>query len=195
MGTRKWLSENIDDIIAYIPCYENGNVVNAVKKDGETVLIDRSIKYVINTLIKDSTINIGCIKRRFRESFGAANLTPLPLGVQRVFIPVKVRKTIGVNDGSFGYVDLEHIEDVVVRSGGTVIKLRCGSTLACLESVRTVRSRMSAGRLMEEKLPSLLMGERGARAGMMDCDRAATKGDIGILACEIMRLRDKIGRG
>lgn len=194
MDTCKWLSENMDDIIAYIPCYQGGNIVNAIKKDGQTVSIDRSIKWVINTLVKDGSLNIGYIRRMFREGVGATNLMPLPLSPKRVFIPVKVRKTIGVNDGSYAYIDFKYIKEVV-KCEGTVISLECSTSLTCLESVKTVKSRITAGKLMVEKLLSLLNGECGSKEMVADYEKVATREDINRLAREIIKLREKIGKG
>lgn len=186
---------SVSDFAAYIPCYESGNSVMAIKKDGQTVLISKSIKSIINKLLKDSSINIQFLKKNFKAYIGGTNLMPLPLGLGTILIPAKVRKTTEINDGSFAYIDMSLIKDI---SGdkNTIITLKCGNIINCLETVKTLRQRMKKGKLIEEKYASRMLGECSLQQGLADIhfeyDKAATKGDITMLAYEIMKLRNKM---
>lgn len=186
---------SVYDYAAYIPCYERGNSVRAVKKDGETALIEKSIKSVIAELLRESSISIKSIRKNFSQYTGMTNLMPIPLSLGRVLIPVKVRKTIGVNDGSYAYIDLLQIDDVF-EDGSTKVKLKSGSTIDCMEVVKTIRERMKKGKVIEEKFTSRMMGEYGFKEGLSEIsteyEKAATKGDITMLAYEIIRLRDRM---
>ena len=88
-----------------------------------------------------------------------------------------------------------YIKDMV-DDKNTIIKLKCGNIINCLESVKTVRYRMKKGKLIEEKFASRMMGECEFKEGLSDIyseyDKAATKRDITMLAYEIMKLRNKI---
>lgn len=183
---------------AYIPCYEEGNSVKAIKKDGETLLIEKGIKQVITGLLKESSISIKFLRKNFGQFIGRTNLIPLPLSLGTVFIPVKVRKSIGATDGAYGYMDLSQMEGVL-KEECTVIKLCCGIKVECLESVKTIRDRMKEGRLIGEKFASLMLGECGLKEGIntvrSEYERAATRGDITMLAYEIMKLRCRLEQG
>lgn len=186
---------SFSDFAAYIPCYEGGNSVKAIKKDGQTILINKSIKPVLTGLMKENSIDIKYIRKNFCQYIGRTNIMPIPLRLGTVLIPVKVRKTIAINDGCYGYIDLSYIDDVA-EDKNTVIRLKCGSIIGCLETVKTVRDRMTKGKLIQEKFAARMMGECGFKEGLMDIcseyDKAATKGDITMLAYEIMKLRNKM---
>lgn len=187
--------DDLSGFIAYIPCYEEGNSVRAIDRDARAVLINKSIKAVIAGLLKESNINIKFLRKNFNQYIGSINLMPIPLKLGTVLIPVKMRKTIGVNDGAYGYLDLSHIAEVG-EDEGTFIKLKCGTSINCLETVKTVKDRMHKGKLMEEKYTSHVLAGYSFKEGLTNIsseyDRAATKGDITMLAYEIMKLRNEI---
>jgi len=139
------LLQGLSGFAAYIPCYENGNCVRAIKKNGQAVIIYRCIKSVISMLLKESGLDLYSLRKNFSGCIGARNLMPVPLRLDTVLIPFKVRKTIGVNDGSFAYIDL----------------------LSLKESMRGTVS---------------------------EFDSAATRGDIAMLAYEIIKLRKDLGK-
>ena len=166
-----------------------------IKKDGQTILINKSINSIRNKLLKESSINISYLKKNFGEYIAGTMFMPLPLGLGTVLIAVKVRKTISSNDGCYAYVDLSYIKDVI-EDKNAIIELKCGNIINSLETVKTVRGRMKTGKLIEEKFASRMMRECALKGGLGDIyseyDKAATKGDITMLAYEIMKLRNKI---
>lgn len=182
---------------AYIPVYENGNSVKAVRKDGVTVGFGMSIKSMIKALLKESSMDVRLLRQNYSGSIGRMNLMPIPLGLDRVLIPVKVRKVIGKNDGVYGYIDLFSIEE---SSGDEmpVIRLKCGFEIHCLEKIRTVRNRIKLGNVIMDKFASYMMGRLNLKdditAVSSEYSSPATKEDITLLAYEIMRLRKTVER-
>jgi bifunctional DNA-binding transcriptional regulator/antitoxin component of YhaV-PrlF toxin-antitoxin module len=144
------LMSSVSGFAAYIQCYEGGNSVMAIKKDGQTILINKSIKSIINKLFKESGINLQFLKKNSKEYIGGTNLIPIPLGLGTVLIPVKVRKTIGINDGSFAYVDISTIKEIS-EDKNAIIRLKCGSIINCPETVKTIKNRMKTAKFIEEK--------------------------------------------
>jgi hypothetical protein len=190
-------ADNISDCAAYIPCYNNGNVVQAVTKDGQTVMVEKSIKSLLKNLLRRNGQDYSLLKKSISGCTGKDKCIPVPLSIDTVLIPAKVRKAIGTNDGAFAYVDLYSIESLYGDKNST-IRLRCGRDINTLESEKTIRSRMKAGAAIMEWFSSRLLGD----GSLKDCisgikgeyDKAATKGDITLLAYEIMKLRNLIGK-
>jgi len=120
---------------------------------------------------------------------GCTNLMPLPISLNTVIIPFKVRKTTGINDGSFAYVDLSLIK-YVSGDRNAAIKLHCGNDIHCLESAKTVRNRMMKGKILVEKYASLLLMRISLKG--RDCDKESAADDITMLAFEIIKLSKKL---
>lgn len=182
---------------AYIPCYKDGNAVTAIKKDGGTSIIERGIKSLIRNLLKENSLDIHSIRKNFSDSIGRRNIIPVPLGLDTVLIPVKVRKAIAANDGSFAYIDLSYIKGIT-GDKNSIIGLTCGPEISCLESVKTVKQRVKMGDVVMKGFTSRMMGEFSIREGISQISseygRAATKEDIILLAYEIMKLRNRMER-
>lgn len=123
---------------AYIPCYNEGNAVLAVKSNGEEIIINRGIRTVLKILLKENNIDMEAVKENFSHSDRKNILMPVPLGVDNILIPAKVRKSLSANDGAFAYVDLCSIKKV---SGGNnaVISLKSGKEIQCIESAGSVK--------------------------------------------------------
>lgn len=134
------------------------------------------------------------LRKNFYYDVGGTNIMPIPLRLGTLLVPVNVRKPIGRNDGSYGYIDLSSIEDAAAGNG-TVIKLKCGLAINSLETLRTIRYRIKSGILFEEKFAERMMWDKCLKDGLGDIgceyDMAATRRDITLLAYEIMKLRKK----
>lgn len=191
-----WLTASVD-YAAYIPCYAGGNAVMAVRKDGQTITINMGIKYLLGKLLKRSSLDIGCIRENYSKCVNRSNLIPIPLSLETVLIPIRVRKSIGSNDGSYAYIDSSNIE-AVVGLGNAVIKLKCGFEINCIEPVSNVKKKINMGEIIREKFTSSTLGEAYLKEGISEISqeysKAATKGDIALLTYEIIQLRRSINK-
>lgn len=183
------------DYCALIPCYACGNAVTAVGKDGQTNIIHKSLKSFINRQLKENNLDMKSIRQNFSPITGRSSIIPLPLGVDVILIPVKVRRPLAPKDGAYGYVDMASVESVAGREKA-VIALSCGMEIKSLETKRTVVHRIKLGEMVKEKFTAKMIRGWELKEGMMDMmleyDRAATRGDITLLAAEIMKLRKTI---
>jgi len=177
---------------AYIPCYNDGNSVLAVMSNGSTAIIKRSIRSQLNILPKEHNIDIRSLRKNFSVSIGRFNLIPIPLSLDTILIPVKIRKVIAVNDGRHAYIVLSHIKQV---TGGqyAVIKLYSGYEINSIESLRNVKNKIRLGNLVREKFASSVLGDYSLKEGISaigaEYTKPATKGDLCMLAYEMMKLR------
>jgi hypothetical protein len=183
------------DCAAYIPCYHGGNAVEAVKKDGESIIVDRSIKSLMRSILKENSIDIHSLRKNYANIINRSNLIPIPLGLNSVLIPVKVRKTIGVNDGSYGYIDLSSIKDLS-NGEGTAIHLSCGIDINSLETARTIEKRMRMARLVGDRYASHALRMENLKEGAGDVyseyQGAVTRADFILLIYEVMKLKNEI---
>lgn len=194
------MGERIDgmwDYAAYIPYYEDGNSVMAVKKDGHTVMLDKGIKSVIRTLLKDSSMDINAFRQNFSGSVGSQKLIPIPLSLDTVLIPLKVRKTIARNDGSYAYVDMSSIKEITGDST-SVITLSCGFAINCIENVRAVKRRVKVGNMVKMEYALKLRGEIGLKEDMSrviaEYGKVADFADIILLILDIFKIGGRFGK-
>lgn len=186
---------SIWDYAAYIPCYDGGNSVMAVKKSGQTVTLDKGIKTVVRMLLKESSMDINAFRKNFSGSAGKLNLIPIPLNLDTVLIPLKVRKAIGKNDGAYAYVDMSSIKDVSGFRTSTVTLL-CGMEIGCLESPRAVKRRMQTANMVKIQYALGLKGDAGnddMSRIIADYGKIANIVDIINLILDIFRLGKRNG--
>lgn len=183
------------DYAALIPCYENGNAVKAISMNGEITIINKSIKSVIKSIQRTNNIDPVCLRQNYGKYVGRKNNIPLPINFENILIPIKSRKTIGINDGSFGYVNLLAISEVY-ECKGAVIKLSCNMTIESLESKKAVTRRIELAQLIRERFMATVLRGSSIKEAVIDVtneyEKPATKGDIAILARELMFIKSKI---
>jgi hypothetical protein len=197
---RNQLSSMVQDtsnIAAYIPVYDNGNAVMAITKDGQTMTVDKSIKSLIKNLLNRNAMDFSLLRKSLSRYTGNCKYMPIPLSTGSILIPVKVRKRLAVNDGAFAYIDLLSIHKVSMDKA-SVITLKCGRDIKTLESEKTVRSRMKTGFIIMEWFSSRVLEGSNLKeciSGISgEYEKAATKGDITLLAYEIMKLRSMLNK-
>lgn len=185
------LSDRAFEFEAYIPVYDNGNVVIAITRDGQDVRIDKSIRSLLNSLLRKNSIDIHLLRKNLSEYTERKIFIPIPLSADIVLIPVKVRKTIIANDGAYAYVDLYSIEKVY-GDKDCKIALRCGREITSLESEKAVYSRMKAGSIILNEFSSRLLCGGSLKEQMSglthSMDKPLTKRDMYLMAYEIMKL-------
>lgn len=118
-------------------------------------------------------------------------MTPIPFNRENVFIPIKVRKPLYKNDGSFGYVNLRYIKKTFKKEDKTIIQLTRGKAIESLSSIDTVNKHIKNGhivrRIFNEKQNITTINERDLYE---DYDKPATKKDIALLINEILKIKN-----
>lgn len=182
---------------AYIPCYEGGNAVRAVTKDAQIKIFDKSMKSLVRNLLRESSVDTGWLRENMLDASGKIKIMPIPISLDTVLVPVKMRKALCQNDGSYGYVDLSQIKEVLGDKDAVVI-LKSGFEISCTESAKAVKNRMWLSDSIREKFVYRMMGDNSLKEGIkrigQEYGEAATKGDIVILAYEILKLVDRMDR-
>lgn len=181
---------------ALIPCYESGNnVVKTVKPNGEMGIINKGIKLVIRSMMQKSRIDIANIRKDYKNYGNRRNLIPIPLSVETILVPVRVRKAVAGNDGSHAYVNLIYLDDIGGEENA-VIKLSCGYEINALESRYTVRNRFRIGYIIRDRYCCSLLNRSSMKDALMSINdeysKPAEKGDIALIIRELMIIRNKI---
>jgi len=144
--------ENIlnKDIMAIVPEYveDRGNCTKIYAMDIEPMILDKSIKTIIRLIGKHYMIDLGELKKRYRDLISSPNLVPIPLSKKDIFIPFKTRVPMYKNDGAFGYINMKHIEKIKEEKGSTIVYLSNGVKILCLCSLATVDKHMKNGNIV-----------------------------------------------
>lgn len=180
---------------AIIPCYDNGNAVKTIRLDGKSEIVHKNIKAFMRALEMESNIDIKSLKRNYLRSLNRRNLIPIPLGIEVVMIPLRVRKHVTPGDGTMAYINLVQIKDMVGERD-VMIWLECGENICTLETRRTIRRRMNMAYCIKEKYCSTVLNTSSIKNALIDLEIAnkspATKGDIAILIKEIKDFRNAV---
>lgn len=190
MDIEKIISE---ELIAFLPVYlaMKGNCTLLLTGCGGEYEVEKTIRTVLNQISKFYLIDLKATKKYYGDILNIRNLTPIPFDKDNIFIPIKVRKPLYKNDGSFGYVNLRYINKTFKRENKTIIQLTQGNTIESLSSIDTVNKHIKNGyivkRLSKEKKNSITIREGDLYE---DYDKPATKKDIALLINEILKIKN-----
>lgn len=150
-----------DEIIALRPVYtDRGDAAEVYLKNGEVKVLDAGIRTVRRVFLKNYAVDFAEQQRLLAEEFGKSRLLPFYID-ERVFIPLKMRKTVSKNDMVNGYVEVGAIRDF--RGEGSLscrILLITGAEIMLTCGEETVIKSFHTGKRLQERLIS----EREAKA-------------------------------
>lgn len=180
---------------AYIPFYDNGNCVKVIQYNGEVSITRKGIRSVLKSIVEENDINIDAVKKSLAKYTGRKIILPIPLDIQNILIPVKVRKAISSNDGSFAYINIISIKEVCGNKNA-VIKLSCNMTVETIESKKAVMKMIDLGHLLRERIQMGIFGDAAIKEAFdeiaVEYSKPATRGDIAIIARELLYIRNRL---
>ncbi|NLW39975.1 MAG: hypothetical protein GXY96_03490 [Tissierellia bacterium] len=184
-----------EEIMAILPIYLKlkGNCSLLITKAGNRYEMERTVKSLLNLMGKFFFIDLKASRKYYGNLLNVKNLTPIPFNRENVFIPVKVRKPLCKNDGSFGYVNLNHIERTFKKEERTIIELMDGTAIESLSSLETVNKHIKNGHIVKKLAENRDNKMTIKEADPFDeYDKPATKKDIALLINEIIKIRENI---
>jgi len=186
MDIEKIISERI---IAILPVYlpMKGNCTTFITLQGGNYEVNKTVKAVLRQMSSYFLVDLNHIKAYYGSLLNVKNLIPIPFNKDNVFIPIKVRKPISRNDGSIGYINIDHIKKVSRIDERAKILLTNSSTIDSLNTVETVNKHIKNGNIVKQ-----LINERNQTYIYDQYDRPATKGDVVMIINEILRIRETI---
>ncbi|MBO8159064.1 hypothetical protein [Thermosyntropha sp.] len=124
-----------DYVIALRPVYtDKGDATEIYLANGEVKVFYSGIKAVRRAFLKNYAVDFFEQQRLLSQEFGKSRLLPFYID-ERVFIPLKMRKTVSKNDMVNGYVEVGAVRDfkregrlscLICLATGAEIPLTCG---------------------------------------------------------------------
>ncbi|HOL18278.1 MAG TPA: hypothetical protein PLY40_08350, partial [Bacillota bacterium] len=142
-----------NNLAALVPCYagNGGNCTKIYTLEGETVLDRRTVRWNLRRLARRFCIDLEAARSRYGELLDWRQGVPIPFSAALVLVPLKVRHTVGKNDGASGYFNAAAVEvspGEGVEGFRSELLLPGGHRLGCCYTVRTVKKRLKAGQLL-----------------------------------------------
>lgn len=137
-------------LIAVIPKYiaNQGNCTIIYTEEEKPLILENTITTVMKRIGRHHMVDLDAMKERNGKLINASYPVPINLN-DDVFIPIKVRKPFGKNDKSFGYVNLEYIENTKQENNYTLILLINNTEIKCLFRKETLNKHISNGNIIK----------------------------------------------
>lgn len=183
------------EIIAIIPLYVDmrGNSTKIITKEEKEAYIYKSIKTVIALLAKYFMIDLASSRQYYGKIIGCTNIVPLAFNKDNVFAPLKVRKAIGKNDGSFGYFNIRFINELYKKNGKVFVSLTDDISVEVIQGIDSAKKNLRNANIVRQSYcerTGITVMENHEIFG--EYSRPATKGDILALRSEIMDIKFKL---
>ncbi len=103
----------------FFPIYgaDGGNYTQVIHQDGSTAIFQIPTKTYLSHIYQQTHLDPKSLQYWTQKIIGTTLNTPITLNEHFVFIPIKVRHTVGKSDGCFGYFhtgSLTHFDDYTI---------------------------------------------------------------------------------
>jgi len=183
-------------IMAIIPLYIDmkGNSTRIKTRNSKEFNIYKSIRSVLILLSKYFMIDLNASRRYYGRVIGCKNVVPIPFDKDNIFVPLKVRKPLSKNDGSFGYFNLDSIKRVDKKENHVHIILENDSAVNIIQSYDSVHKHIKDAKLVKhvyyERSNPVVM--EASKDFYEEYNKPATKGDIAALRNELLDIKIKL---
>ncbi len=150
----KTLLNSIHSIAAIEPCYgkEGGNATRIYTNCGKVMDDRRRVRTVVQNVCKYFGCDLILLRKSYGEYLGCSQSVPLPLSLNLVLVPVKMRCPQFEKDGALGFLNLCAVKDVVdlegeSEAGKCRVLLEGGLSITVFYSKRCVENRLAKGRM------------------------------------------------
>ena len=140
-----------NEIEAMLPIYvkDKGNCTEIITSQSSYIkntTVDTCIKNMAdyyNLSLYHNRINYG-------KELGITNKVPIVINENLVYIYINVRKPIFKHDAAFGFIDINSIDQVVLKDGNAAIQMKSGRIIQTRQSVKSLKRNMLNGRLTKD---------------------------------------------
>lgn len=187
------------DIWAFTPEYFQGmgEVTRIIVSAGQDQILSMTMRSFRNNLCRFYSIDYYSMRKKYGQIIGSVNCVPLPISSAKIFIQLKVRSPRFRNDSAMGYVDVASISQIRESrdKSKTEIVFKDERKLEVICGIATVKKHITNARLVLEHYRN----EKGLTAYSdvleklySNLDKPATKGDIVILARELLTIKNSL---
>ncbi|KPU26440.1 hypothetical protein TR13x_10200 [Caloranaerobacter sp. TR13] len=185
-----------DEIMAIIPIYIDmyGNCTKVITLKTQEDYIFKSIKTVLKNIAKFYTLDLMASREYYGKMIGISNIVPIPFDSENIFIPLKVRKPIFKNDGSFGYFNLKFINDIKEEKNEVYIILKGNVKVRINQTLKTAYKHVRHGEIVKRVYDKKTYGliKESSHDFYNEYNKPATKGDIVFLVNQLMDILKKL---
>lgn len=154
MGELLKVEQLRDDVVGLRPVYSEGaNATEIICANGNVIIDYRRVETVVRVLLRCYAIDLQAQRQIVRNCAGRKSVLPFYLPRKRIFIPLKMRRSISSNDQVYGYVDLNYLGNFTKHdSSSCSVPLSNGLELEILSSKNTALESEAVGKKLEEFL-------------------------------------------
>jgi len=133
-----WIDKGIYGLV---PIYhkDGGNYTKLIFKSDPPILVEKRVQRVIVRLAAFFQKDIRLIRQQAGEITGQRSMNPLPITLDIILVPFKMRKPIGKDDGAVGYILSSAIERIVQARDGVRLVLKNGQYCNILDTYLTAK--------------------------------------------------------
>ncbi len=193
-----WLNMGIYGLV---PIYhkDGGNYTKLIFKSDPPIIVEKNIQTVLVRLAAFFQKDIRLIRQQAREITGQRSMNPLPITLDIILVPFKMRKPIGKDDGAVGYILSSAIEKIVQSRDGVRILLKNGQYLSVLDTYLTAKHHLGyAHQIYYQLLRESREGSYNSFGLCRECgqvyNQPITKGDFLTLSRNIGELVSRLDR-
>ena len=191
----KWLQ---DGMCGVLPSYGeygvNGSAI--IFEDGSSIEHKRKVRSVIIELAGLFQKDIVLLRKQSNDVLSQKTMTPLSIAPGIIVVPFKMRKPVGKDDGTAGYVFESHVDGIEEAKEGSILRLKCGRRLAVMEGAKTATRHMdNAMRLKNNTVHYSAKNDQTAASWLKlreEYEQPATRGDIAIVHRSLMCIMEKL---
>lgn len=185
-----------DEIIALIPLYvdNKGNSTKIITNKSNSIILYKTIRTALKLLAKYFMIDLSSARKYYGDLIGSSNVIPIPFSSDNILVPIKTRRPISKNDGSFSYINLRFIKNIHERDNGVYILMEGNVEIKCIQNIKTVKKHISQGRIVKkiyDERQKILVMEKKADF-YSEYLKPATKGDIALLRDELIAIKSRL---
>ncbi|MFY9176870.1 MAG: hypothetical protein WBI74_02040 [Caldicoprobacterales bacterium] len=135
---KNWIDKGIYGLV---PIYhkDGGNYTKIIFKNNPPIIVEKKINTVLVRFAAYFQKDIRLIRQQAREITGQRSMNPLPVTLDIILVPFKMRKPVGKDDGAVGYILSSAIEKIAQAKDEVRIVLRNGQYLSVLDTYLTAK--------------------------------------------------------
>ena len=143
-------------VVFFYPIYDKygGNSTQILLEDGGKLTDRRKTKTLLAAFARLFAVDLPVLRKKYGELLGRRNFVPLPLHLDFVLVPVRVRRAMSKDQGATGYLVLDKILHYDASPGDGFlcrVAFEGGGELDCLEREGTIRKKVLEGRAVREE--------------------------------------------
>lgn len=185
-----------DGIMAIMPIYIDmyGNCTKVITLKTQENYLFKSVKTVLKNMAKFYALDLMASREYYGKIIGISNTVPIPFDSENIFVPLKVRKPIFKNDGSFGYFNLKFIYDIKEEKSGVYIILEGNIKVRINQTLKTAYKHIRHGEIVKRVYDKKTYGlvRESDYDFYIEYNKPATKGDIVFLMNQLMDILRKL---